>query len=117
MQGPPVKDQPGPGRRTAVLARKGPSWALLAAFLLNIAGLAMGLSEDGFGWAFQMPWIAGVAITSLTMSAGGLILALIGLLHLRGRSVALWMTLAGTLITGLGALLLLAISLAASASI
>ena len=117
MPEPPIEEHLPRRRRTAALVRRASFWALLGAFLLNIAGLAMGRSQDGFGWAFEMPQIALCSLASLTLSVGGLILATIALLHCRGRNTALWLILAGTVITGLAAVLLLAIAIAASGSI
>ncbi len=108
---------PPPARRTVAGARRAALWAFVASFLLNSVGLTLGLREDGWGWAFQVRWIAFVSLGSLTAGVGGLILSIIVLLHQRGRDVPAWVILAGLLIAGLGALALLVLSLAASKSI
>jgi hypothetical protein len=77
----------------------------------------MGISEDGWGWAFNMPQIALAGIVGLTASVGGLILSILRLIQRRGKDAAIWVVLIGTIITGIGSLLLVAIALAASASV
>ena len=87
------------------------------AMVLDLVGLLMGLSDDGFGWAFKMPSIALSGLAALTASIGGLILGILRLMHMRGRDVATWCVVAALVATGLGGAILIFMALAASASV
>lgn len=87
------------------------------AMVLDLAGLVMGLAEDGFGWAFHMPFIALAGLAAATASIGGLILGILRLMHARGRDVATWCVVAALVATGSGGAILILMAVAASASI
>jgi hypothetical protein len=104
-------------RQSSLFARRGAVVALTLAVIVDLIGLGLGLSEYGYGWAFQMPLIALSGIVGLTASVGGLILSILRLIQQRGKDVAIWFVLAGLVVTGLGGLVLILLSLAASASV
>ena len=112
-----MNDHTPPVRQTSLFARRGAFVALGLALAIDLVALAMGISEDGWGWAFNMPQIALAGIVGLTASVGGLILSILRLIQRRGKDAAIWVVLIGTIITGIGSLLLVAIALAASASV
>ncbi|NNC88991.1 MAG: hypothetical protein HKN82_11085 [Akkermansiaceae bacterium] len=97
--------------------RRGAFVSLGVALAIELCGLGLGLSDGGFGWAFEMPAIALCGLAGLTAAMAALIFAILRLMHRRGRDGAAWLALAGALITGLGGVLLVLISLAASASV
>lgn len=91
--------------------------AVILAFVVDLVGVGVGFSEDGFGWAFRMPFIQNAGLVALTASVGGAILSVLRLQQQRGRDVLMWFVLGGTGLTGLVGLLLIVFSRAASASI
>lgn len=91
--------------------------AIAIALVADGIGLALGLSDDGYGWAFEMPAIALSGIVGVTASVGGLILGILRQTQQRGRDVLVWVAIAGTLITALGSALLVLVACAASASV
>lgn len=105
------------GKGSSGFARRGTFVALLLALIADGIGLGLGLSDDGFGWAFEMPKIALAGIVGVTASVGGLILGILRQTQQRGRDVLVWVAIAGTLITALGSAFLILLALAASASV
>lgn len=87
------------------------------AVVLELIALSLGLSDGGFGWAFQMPIIALLGLGGMTLSVGGLILGILRLIHQRGRDVPVWIATATIVFTGIAGLLLAALAVAASASV
>lgn len=113
-----LKDPEVPvARQTSLFARKGAWIALICAVVADLAGLALGLSEDGWGWAFNMPQIALSGLVGITAGVGGLILGVLRLIQRQGKDAATWFVSAGNLVAGLGGLVLALLSMAASASV
>lgn len=97
--------------------RRGTFVALLVALVADGIGLGLGLSDDGYGWAFEMPAIALCGIVGLTASVAGLILGILRQTQQRGRDVLVWVAIAGAGITAMGSVLLALLAMAASASV
>lgn len=104
-------------RPTSTWSRRGAVFALLVALAADLVGLALGLSDDGFGWAFEMPYIVLSGVVAITASVATLILGTLRLAHQRGRDVLMWCAIPGALVTGLGGLILAMLSIAASNSV
>lgn len=104
-------------RRSSLFALRGTFVVLVLALVADLVGLAMGLSEEGWGWAFNMPQVALSGLVGLTASVGGLILGVLRLTQRRGKDVPIWFGLVALLATGLGGLLLIFVSIATSASV
>lgn len=115
---PQQEDEPvATGRRSSSFARRGSFIGFGIALLAAGIGLMLGLSDDGYGWAFEMPAIALSGIVGVTASVGTLILGILRQTQQRWRDVAVWLVIAASIITGLGSALLVLVAIAASASV
>lgn len=100
-----------------IFARRVAFAALCLAFAIDLVMLKLGLGNDGWDWAFRMPDIVKAGIVGLTFSIVGIFISILQLIKRRERDVATWFLLVGTIGTGLGAVFLIWLSIAANMSI
>lgn len=104
-------------RPTSHWAKRGLWYALGLALIVETIALGLGLSDEGYGWAFEMPAIALLGIVGVTAGVGALILGILRLTQQRGREASSWLGVCLAVIMSLGGALLAMIAVAASASV
>lgn len=112
-----VNEIPPQNRPTSHWAKRGLWYTLGLALIVEAIALGLGLSDEGYGWAFEMPAIALLGIIGVTAGVGALILGILRLTHQRGREASSWLGVALAVIISLGGALLTMIAIAASASV